>query len=248
MGINLDGTDVALFAADEGRLNKRMPCATPSGQIVFVESDTNTPDGGGNLASVETRRPLHSYVQISKPGDGYYRAPSALDEEDLLVAKRPASGTAVFSIYRFQPKTGLSVKIYGDPVRSIVQAKAVVPHAMPEGRSSVVDEKDPNGKLYCLSVFHTELPGEMKHDASNIKRVRVLEGVPASADQKASRLLEKRVLGEFDVDPDGSFHVRLPALRCVRALGSGSRTNRFEVASAVTTIPSFLPKASCDFT
>jgi hypothetical protein len=233
MGINLDGTDVAVFSADEGRAVKRMAAATPSRQVVFVESDRPSPEGAGNLASVDLRRNLHSYQELTKPGAALYYAPAAWDESDILVSRRTASSP--YALVRFNLKTRQAAPLYSIPGRHLVQAKRLAAHPMPDGRSSVVEETDLNGKIYCLSVFHTELKDPKEHDASVVKRVRVLEGVarktgeaPRAGEQ--SPLLDKRILGDFAVEADGSFHVHLPAnipiqVQTLDARGQALRTS-----------------------
>jgi hypothetical protein len=215
LGVNLDGSDVAVFASDEGRLIKRTPCVTPSRKVVFVESDQPTADGAGNLASVDLRRNLHSYKELTKPGQGLYTTPSVLGEDESLVSMRPAQGAGTFAIYRFDLKTNQSVRLYGDAQRHSIQAQALAARPMPVGRSSVVDEKEPTGKFFCLSAFTTDLPPGAVYDGTVVKRVRVLEGVPRKASEMAagelSPYLEKRLLGEFEIEKDGSFHIQVPA-------------------------------------
>ena len=215
-GVNLDGSDGALFSGDEGRQFKRMPAVTPSRRVVFVESDKPAPDGAGNLASVSLRRNLHSYKELTKPSDGLYLSPALFGEDEVLVSKRAAGGTGLFAIYRFDLKTNLGVKLYGDPKHDVVQARMLAAHPMPVGRSSVVDEKEPSGKLFNLSVFTTDLPKSAGYDGKLVKRVRVLEGVARKATDASpagdlSPYLVKRVLGEFDIEADGSFHAQVPA-------------------------------------
>lgn len=214
-GVNLDGSDVAVFAADEGRLVKRTPCVTPSRKVVFVESDQPTADGAGNLASVDLRRNLHSYKQLTRPGQGLYLAPSVLGEDQVLVSMRPAQGAGTFAIYRFDLMTNQGVRLYGDAHRHSIQAQALAPRPMPVGRSSVVDEKEPTGKFFCLSAFTTDLPAGAVYDGTVVRGVRVLEGVPRKVGETASGdlspYLEKRLLGEFNIEADGSFHIQVPA-------------------------------------
>lgn len=216
LGVNLDGSDGALFCGDEGRQFKRMPTVTPSRQVVFVESDKPSPDGSGNLASVNLRRNLHSYRELTKPGGGFYVTPSLLGEDEILVSKRPASGIGLFAVYRFDLRTSGQVKLYGDPQHHALQARTLAAHPMPVGRSSVVDEKESSGKLFNLSVFTTDRSKSVGYDGNFVKRVRVLEGVARKAPDKApagdlSPYLVKRVLGEFDIEADGSFHAQVPA-------------------------------------
>jgi Tol biopolymer transport system component len=215
-GVNLDGSDGALFSGDEGRQFKRMPAVTPSRHVVFVESDKPAPDGAGNLASVSLRRNLHSYKALTRPADGLFLTPSLLGEDDVLVSRRAAADTGLFAICRFDLKTNLSVQLYADPQHNAVQARMLAAHPMPVGRSSVVDEKEPTGKLFNLSVFTTDLPKSDGYDGKLVKRVRILEGIARRAGAAApagdrSPYLVKRVLGEFDIEADGSFHAQIPA-------------------------------------
>jgi hypothetical protein len=216
LGVNLDGSDGALLSGDEGRQFKRMPAVTPSRLVVFVESDKPSADGSGNLAVVSLRRNLHSYKELTKPADGLYVSPSLLSDDAVLVSKRPASGPGLFAIYSFDLKTNQGIKLYADPQHNAVQARMLAARPMPFGRSSVVDEKEPSGKLYNLSVFTTDLPKSAGFDGKLVKRVRVLEGVARKASDKApagdlSPYLVKRILGEFDIEADGSFHAQIPA-------------------------------------
>jgi hypothetical protein len=216
LGVNLDGSDGAMFSGDEGRQFKRMPAVTPSREVVFVESDKPSHDGAGNLASVSLRRNLHSYQELTKPADGLYINPSLLGEDEILVSKRPANGQGLYSIYRFDLNTKRETKLYGDPKYHAVQARMLAAHPMPVGRSSVVDEKEPSGKLFNLGAFTSDLPQSAGYDGKLVKRVRVLEGVARKAADPApagdlSPYLVKRVLGEFDIEADGSFHAQVPA-------------------------------------
>ena len=68
-GINIDGTDYATFLGEQGLAFNRMPSATTRGLIVFVESKEIMEDGGGTLAVVQVRRPLHTY----RPDHGAWR-------------------------------------------------------------------------------------------------------------------------------------------------------------------------------
>ena len=197
--VNIDGTDYALFAADQGSRVKHMPCATAKGLVVFVETDRLPWDGAGNLACVSTRRPLHSYRQITQPGEGLFHWPSPLPDGRVLVSRRPADGKQPHAVYRLDPATGRSEPVFADARYHCIQAKVLAPRPEPDGRSSNVREEDPHGKLYCLDVYNSDLKGPAAIPRGAVKRVRVLEGAA------------KRVLGETDVDDDGSFHLELPA-------------------------------------
>jgi len=121
-----------------------------------------------------------------------------------------------------------------------VQAKYICPREEPDGRSSVVAEEDPKGKLYCLNVYTSDLKEPDGMPPGSVKRLRVLEGVPLEAEQaevglpaaKPSGdaaagtagtrypgsspngippLASRRILGEIPVQADGSFNIEIPA-------------------------------------
>lgn len=192
-GINLDGTDVELFAGPEGRRVKRMPTRTSSRFVLFVESDNPSNAGGGNLAAVDLRRNLHSYREVTKPRDGLFAWPSALARGGVLVSRREPAGT--FGIYIVDVPTGKARKLYDDPARHDLHSRELAARPMPDGRASVVEDHVSTGKLYCLNVFETSIPGGTRA----ARRIRILEGESASP------------LGEAPLESDGSFQLEVPA-------------------------------------
>jgi len=212
-GINLDGTDYAVFSADEGAPWKRMPTVTSDRLAVFVESDKPEPDGSGRLAAVSLRRNLHSYRSLSASGDGLYHSPSPLPNGELLVSRRPADGSGTYGIYRFHPATGKAAAVFDSRNYDDIQAKLLVSRPMPDGRSSVVNEKDPTGILYCLNVYTNDFRHPEWMPPGSAKRLRVIEGLPRKGTTPDGRPAPpaKRLLGEVDIEQDGSFNIRIPA-------------------------------------
>jgi hypothetical protein len=218
-----DGLDYALFSGDEGLRVKLMPAVTDDGLVVFVEGDEVTLDGSGSLASVSLRRNLHSYRRITGDPDGLFHSPSPLADGTVLVSHKPRDGRQSHGVYRMTPDSGRMEAVFDDPQFDDVQAQAVRARSEPDGRSSVVKPANPSGKLYCLNVFESELPaGDWVRPGTPL-RLRVLEGIPrrAAADAAAivdelpppsssSVLLQRRFLGEIDVEADGSFNVQVP--------------------------------------
>ena len=58
--------------------------------------------------------------------------------------------------YRLAPENGRAQLVFADPRHHSIQAKIVAPREEPDGRSTVVDESEPNAVLYCLSVNTTD--------------------------------------------------------------------------------------------
>ena len=205
LGVNLDGTDYQVYAGDEGRRVKQMPAPTASGLVVFVEADEIAGDGSGRLASVSQRRPLHSHRAITGEADGLFHSPSGLPDGRVLVSWRPADGSGSHGVYRLDPATGAREKAFDDPAWHDVQAKLLAPRPVPDARSSVVRDDDPEGKLFAVDVPLHDLGAKLPKGAA--KRLRVVEGVPATEAGAAGR----RLLGEIPLAGDGSFQVQVPA-------------------------------------
>ncbi|MGA2622007.1 MAG: hypothetical protein ABSF26_30775 [Thermoguttaceae bacterium] len=245
--VNTDGTDYSLFAEEGGKGVQHMPCATAKGLVVFVETDQSPGDGAGGLAAVSIRRPLHTYRSITTPADGLFHSPSPLPDGRILVSRRDADGRGTHGVWRLDPSSGRREPLFHDPRCHTIQAKLVRTRAEPDGRSSNVLEDDPHGKLYCLDICTSDLkaPGLPRQA---VKRLRILEGTAWKTDGESGPPVPgtlsgcfvgpgpteiapapRRVLGEVDIEEDGSFNVQIPAdvplqLQIVDARGMALRT------------------------
>ncbi len=214
-GINLDGTDFAAFSGIQGKRIKQMACTIPKRMVVFIESSQATWDGAGSVGALSLRRNLHSYRAVTPPAEGLYHSPSPLPDGSVLISRRPANGTGTHAICRLDPATGATKVVFDDPGFHDVQAKIVAPRPEPDGRSSVVIDSEPNALLYCLNLYTTDFADPKWMPPGSVKRLRVLEGLPRTAPARGtadkSPLLHRRLLGEIDVDDDGSFQIQVPA-------------------------------------
>jgi len=215
-GINIDGTDYALYAEERGKPFKQMPCVTARGLLVFVESEVLRWDGSGTLGCVKVRRPLKTYRPLTTESQGLFAFPAALPDGTVLVSRRKPGGSESHAIVRFNPQSGRWETIFDDPRYHDLQAQPLVPRPEPDGRSSVVTPRDPNAKLYCLNVYITDLADRSWFPKGIVKRLRVLEGVPEAAcgesgPEASPPLAVRRILGEIEVEEDGSFHLEVPA-------------------------------------
>ena len=209
LAVNTDGTDPVPYAVEEGRRAKQMPAVTTGERVVFVEADALAGDGAGSIAAVDIARPLHSHRELTQAADGLFLAPSALPDGSVLVSWRPPRG-GDHGVYRLDPATGRSEKIFDEPGWHDVQARLLAPRPVPDGRSSPLRDDDPQGKLYGLDVSIGDLPrGALA--GGTVRKIRVLEGLPVLAGAPASPVVPRRLLGEAPVAGDGSFHVRVPA-------------------------------------
>jgi hypothetical protein len=209
-----DGLDYALFAGNEGRRIKRMPCVTKDRLVVFVEGDRAGWDGSGSLASVSLRRNMSSYRRITPESAGLFHSPSPLADGRILVSRRPNGGVGTHAVYRMDPRSGQSDKIFDDPDHHDIQAKSVAPRPEPDGRSSVLSEAQQQGTIYCLDVYRSDLGRDGWIAPGTAKRLRVLEGIPRTVDSPTSAaqpLIQRRFLGEVLIERDGSFNATVPA-------------------------------------
>jgi hypothetical protein len=237
--VNIDGTDFTLFSDEEGGPLKSMPCRTAEDLVVFVEPEAGQGHGAGTLGCVSLRRNLHSYRSLTHPRDGLFNSPSPLPDGKILVSRKPAEGGNTFGIYRLDPGSGQSVLLFDDPGFNDLQPRLLAPREEPDGRSTSVlrrtgeiDDPEtiasehkipasavlPSGTLYCLNAYDSRRPRTEWLPAGTVRRVRVLEGIPAMAighqpsgpDGPCPRL-RRRFVGEAPVEEDGSFNLKIPA-------------------------------------
>jgi len=162
---------------------------------------------------VSTRRNLHSHRELTGPSDGLYHSPAPLPGGEILVSRRPVDGSGSHGVYRLDPASGRVALIYDDLQRDDIQAKSLSPRPEPDGRSSVVDAEDPTGILYGLDVYTTDLEQRDWLPPGSVRRLRVFEGVPERNPPTSGSAPRPRtrVLGEIDLEQDGSFNIRVPA-------------------------------------
>jgi hypothetical protein len=114
--------------------------------------------------------------------------------------------------------------VFDDSDYHDIQAKTLQPREEPDGRSSVVTD-DPNGRLYCLNIYINDLKKPQWLPAGTVKRLRVLEGIEQKENANIQHdertlgvsvngippLAQRRILGEIDIEKDGSFNIEIPA-------------------------------------
>ncbi len=224
--INTDGTDVFPFAGvHEQPSVKGMPCETPDGRVVYVESEPGAAVGGGSLVAVSRTRSLRTKRVVADDPAGFYHSPSAMPDGRLLVSYRSAShGT--FGIYLFDPVGGERIAVvFESPDWQNVHARIIQARREPPGRSSVVDDRSTSGLLYCLDAYLSDLPAPDQGTQAapeRIARVQVFGAIAESEDgtketpagpkdNDTRRSFTQRLLGEAPVEADGSFFLEVPA-------------------------------------
>jgi hypothetical protein len=215
-GIQTDGIDYASYGATSGKRLQHMPTVTTDGKVIFVEAETFSWDGAGQLGSVETRRPHHSYRSLTTIDDGYFHTPSPLTDGTIMASRRIAGD--VLRIVRFSLSEGVLETVHGDPAYHALHARLVAPRPEPDGRSSTV-RPSPTGKLFSLDVYETD-PALADLERGTATSLRVIEGLPLEDLRQSSEsdpplssnaTIGRRILGEAPVEVDGSFHIDIPA-------------------------------------
>jgi len=210
--VNIDGTDLMPFYGSHQPPRYRDMAAVTAGgdRLYFVESDRLSWLGGGDLAYVSWRRPLHSHGTLSNEADGpgLFHSPRPLPDGGLLAAYRRLAPDSVFAVYRIDPDSGTRLeKVFEQAGWHSIDVQVLAPRQPIKGRANWLKPGSTTGVFYCLNSYRTG-PGE-GNDGSvappgTIKHVRVIEG-PAP-----------RILGIAPVEPDGSFHIRVPAETPIR--------------------------------
>jgi hypothetical protein len=214
MAVNNDGTDLmALYDNHDGPLHPHAPRVGHDGKVYFVEADGLSPLGGGDLATVSLRRPLHSRTVVAAATDGAYLDPLSLHDGGLLASYRVPGGDGVYSLYRVDPATGERLELVSAAVGfDTLDAQELRPHPRVKGRSSVVNLAKDSGVFFCISSHLTDRP-ELEHlRAGGAATLRVIEGVPATGDFAIGAAgVRTKTLGEAPIEEDGSFHIEVPA-------------------------------------
>lgn len=210
--VNTDGTDVMILAGDEGPRVKHMPALTTDRLVIFVQGDAVGGEGSGTLGAVSLRRTLHSYRTLTGPRDGLFRSPSTRPEGGVFVSWRPAANEGSWAVYSFDPETGAMDEVYDEGDWHDVEAQALSPRPLPDGRSSSVRGDEAIGWLYGLDVGISDLQNTA-WPRGLAKRLRVLQGLPrrTGGEEISAGVASRRLLAELDLADDGSFHVQVPA-------------------------------------
>ncbi|UCH61995.1 MAG: hypothetical protein JSU77_09305 [Fidelibacterota bacterium] len=231
MGINNDGTDLMLFhSSHEMPLYKDMIHVSDFDErVYFIETDRSTWLGGGNIAYVSRRRPLHTYHRLSHD-KGLFHSPCPLPDGGLVASYRSNSTNVEFGIYRINPKSGKRQgKIFEEEEWHSIDVQVLAPHPKVKGRSNWLIPGSTTGVFYCLNSYSSNLPEGENIIPGSIKYLRVIEGVPLKRESTISEYQQdladtlnlrtysgtafgpRRILGVAPVEKDGSFHIRVPA-------------------------------------
>jgi hypothetical protein len=214
--IHIEGADMEYYGGGKGSRVQGMPCATDTGLVVFVESDAPLGIAGGRLACIEQARPTATYRRLTESGAHEYLYPAPLAGDRVLVARRPADRSQPYGLVSFDVRDGVAGTVFASPEHHQLQAKPVRPRPMPDGHSTVVNLEARTGVFYGLNSYTADAQRQAHLEPGTIKRVRLIEGVPASDDAPVPHRsswpkVARRLIGEAPVETDGSFNVEVPA-------------------------------------
>ena len=214
MAVNNDGTDLmALHDNHDGPPYPHSVRVGRDGRVYFVEADGQSPLGGGDLAYVTLRRPLHSRTLFAAAGDGAYLDPLPLAGGGVLASYRPAKGGASYALYRIDEATGQRLElVHGNSGFDILDAQELAPHPRVRGRSSVVDLSKKTGVFFCVSSHITDRPSLDHLRKGGAATLRVIAATPLTQNSSTSGTgFEENTLGEAPIETDGSFHIEVPS-------------------------------------
>jgi hypothetical protein len=232
MEINIDGTDLMPFYGNHEapRYKSMVHVSAFDERVYFVESQSSVWLGGGDIAYVSRRRPLHSYRRLTREPDGLFHSPVTLPDGGLAASYRTEASGTVFGVYRVDPQSGeRGDLIFEERGWHSVDAQVLTSRPVPKGRSNWLIPGSTTGVFYALDSYRTNLSHAGTVERGVVEHVRVIEGIPrearerlseyvsrlnnrSSAAQRADSLIApRRLLGIAPVAADGSFHIRVPA-------------------------------------
>jgi hydrazine synthase alpha subunit-like protein len=203
--INNDGTEISAFAAqhDEPRSIQR-PRQLEDGRIVFVAANAASLEVS-TAETVLSARPFRSRAPLFPSSKGRISAVQPAGNGDLLVCAEPKAGVSKSSCAVFRVGSAAMVMealVYDDQDWNSTEAVQVSAFRRPMGRLSNVDLSHNTGQILCLDVNDSCSGASDDQHAPRATRIRVFTQSP---------LAHQCVLGEVEVQADGSFMAEVPA-------------------------------------
>jgi len=199
--INNDGTEITAFAGQHDAVGPlRHPRELPNHRVAFITGPLAPLTSFAQIVS--TARPFTSRTPLLPNAKAAVSCvePTA-DGDWLLCARQECESPKLssYSVFRVNPAAGaLATPVFTDSAWYVYEATPLHARPRPMGRISNVEPNHSTGQILCLNINDTTLPGSGK-----AKRVRILSAAGSSRSE--------HVLGEIEVQPDGSFMAEVPA-------------------------------------
>ncbi len=177
--------------------------AMPHGVVAFIarraaSAAHHAPAGWGDLAWYTPQSPHAVRVPRAMPAFNSIRP---FQGQRWLLSGTALDKMAGCGIHIFDSATGrLAASVYSAPGITCAQATPLTSHPTPQLYFSLVNPQLASGRVICLDAYRSPgAPGD--HLPGGLMRVRVM----------ALEHAQPEMLGAAQVEPDGSFYLRLPA-------------------------------------
>lgn len=199
----------------------RLACVTPAG-LTMIDPGLKRTDcerpvypeilnlAGGEEVYIHNHDQMNPHGRFTTPYPAVSPLiPGAKKDDWLYVSHAPwydlrRNG---YGIYLFNTTTRRKVLVYDDPEMADIDPVPVYARPVPKVLRSVVKPGKDTGRIYCVSVFNSDLP----YDHSTVKYVRVIAARQQGLTMNANASFRTRILGQIPLDEDGSFYVEVPA-------------------------------------
>jgi hypothetical protein len=206
--INNDGTEVMAFAGQHDRAASiERPLELGDGRIAFLVAAEGSILPGGTAEFVRSARPLAIRTPLLPNLAVPARSVQPAGDGHLLVcvgsSASASASSATWSVFALSTSgDALRTPLFTDPAWDTVEAVAATPSRRPMGRISNMDLTKKTGQILCLNANDSTYGLAGGRSVPAASRMRVL---------LASTGGGVRVLGEVEVQPDGSFMAEVPA-------------------------------------
>ena len=204
--INNDGTEITAFAGQhDGPSRLQRPRELDNGRVAFIAAPMSSQDTTAEF--VLSARPFHSRGPLLPNVKTRIRSVQQGKLGEWLVCAEPETrevdahrASAVFRVNA--ENGGLKSPFLADPEWDSIEAVPVAPSRRPMGRLSNIDLNHTTGQILCLNVNDTTVGSGHNHPAPKAKLLRIYT-------KSASNC--RSILGEVEVQPDGSIMAEVPA-------------------------------------
>lgn len=206
--INNDGTEVSAYACQhDAPAWLRRPRELEDGRIVFLATDNPASSSKAVAEFVLSARPFQSRAQLLTNTEAQFGSvQQAINGDWLVCAKTSANSrdsACVYAVFQVNPSAlALGHPILADGAWETIEAAPLSPGRRPMGRLSNVDLSHDTGQVLCLNANDSTLGSETDSTGPQVKRIRVFTNGSAGGE---------RLLGDVEVQPDGSFMAEVPA-------------------------------------